>query len=159
MKKFQILFMIYFVAITLNAQDTHHSGKITEEQLIFFKENYKWNTQKILIINFLQPKYNCHYDAYKNIKKSKSWWTNLYKEIDLKNIANRFVFSDYSVAKKVIDSETFFLDKEEFILKHFFLNEPYCHGILVINQSGNYEQKSSEYLKEDITEFITRLSN
>ena len=159
MKKSLILVIIYFASINLNAQDTHHSGKVTEAQLKFFKENYNWNSEKILIINFLQPKFNCHYDAYRNIKVPNSWWLNFYKDVDLKNIANRYVYSDFKAVKRIVDSETYFVDKEQFILKYFFSKEPYCCGILMINQTGNFEQKSSEYSNEEVIEYINRLSN
>jgi hypothetical protein len=39
---------------------------------------------------------------------------------------NRFVYSDSIAAKKIIDSKTYLTDKENFILKLFFSNEPYC---------------------------------
>ena len=159
MKKAHIILIIYFFITNINAQSTHHSGKVTETQLKFFKENYNWNSENILIINFLQPKYNCHYDAYTNLTVSISWWDKFYNDLDLKNIANRYVYSDNKKVKEIVNLKTHFADKDEFILKNFFSNEPFCYGVLIINQMGNYEQKSSEYLVEEVNYYIDKLSN
>ena len=99
--------LIFVILLTLNlkAQTVKQiSGKINEEQLKFIKENYNWNEENIIVINFLQTKRNCQYNAYKNWDVSKKWWENFYSKIDLTNVANRYVYSNAKAAKRIIDS-------------------------------------------------------
>ena len=158
MPKLYLSIIFLFNVLGSNAQSTYHSGKINDANLKFIKENYNWGIEPVVIINFLQPKSNCHYDAYTNFKASNSWWTEFYSEINLEGVAIRYVYSDKNAAKKIIDDIFHLADNDNFFLKAFFSNEKFCHGVIVINQSGEFEQKSSEYTAEDITNFLKILN-
>ena len=155
-----VLVLVMLLTLNLKAQTFNQiSGKIDEEQLKFLKENYNWNDENIVVINFLQPISNCHYDAYENLSNPSKWWTNFYSKIDLTNVANRFVYSDANAARRIIDSKIYFGDVKNFILNNFFSKEPQCHGVLVINNFGFYEMLSREYSEKEVTFFIKILKN
>ncbi|TYA53216.1 hypothetical protein FVF61_11245 [Formosa maritima] len=131
--------------------------KLSEEHLKFVIENYQWNSEDVMIINFRQPKSSCHYDNYENLKQSSDWWTEFYSEMDLENIHNIFVYSDSNKAKAVIDSKNYFSDINNFFLENFFVKNRSCFGILVINKDGDFKKKSGEYTQEDIIELVKNL--
>ena len=155
-----ILIFVFLLTLNLKAQTvTQISGIINEEQLKFIKENYNWNEENIIVINFLQPKRNCHYNAYGHLDVSKKYWANFYSKIDLTNVANRYVYSNAKAAKKILDSKIYLDDEKDFLLKNFFSKEPFCHGVLVINNFGFYEMLSREYSENEVTYFIEILKN
>lgn len=135
----------------------NYNRKLTESQLKFIKENYNWNGENILIINFVQPKRNCFYDNYEHMNTSVNWWAKYYAKIDLTNITNIFVYSDKFAAKEVIDSKTHFEDKENFLLKNFFLNGSECYGVLIINKMGDYQKEDGEYSQKTVERDILKL--
>ena len=155
-----VLVLVMLLTLNLKAQTVKQIlGKIDEEKLKFIKENYNWNEENIIVINFLQPISNCHYDAYENLSIPSKWWTNFYSKIDLTNVANRFVYSDANAARRIIDSKIYLTDEKNFILNNFFSKEPYCHGVLVINNFGFYEMLSREYSIKEVIYFIKILKN
>jgi hypothetical protein len=153
------LTIIFFISVLgVNAQSTLHSGNINDVQLRFIKENYNWHTEGVIIINFLQPKSNCHYDAYTNLKVADPWWTEFYSKLNLDGVANRFVYSDRNAARKIIDDTIYLADTDKFLLNTFFSKKKFCHGVIVINRKGEFQQKSSEYSGEEIRKFLEILN-
>jgi len=130
---------------------------LSETQLKFIKEKYKWNSENILIINFVQSSKNCFYDNNANLDNSAKWWKKFYIKIDLSNVSNIYIYSDKISAKKVIDYETKFEDYDDFLLNNFFNIKKECYGILVINSIGEYEIEEGEYSEKQVENFIKAL--
>lgn len=155
--------LIFFISLGIMSfkynEEKINNGKLTEIQLNFVKENYNWNSEDIIIVNFRQPKTNCFYDNYKNINNSVSWWKSFYSKMNLKNTLNIFVYSDKHAAKNVIDSKAHFEDKNNFFLNIFFFSENECYGLLIINKLGYYQQKNGEYSEYDVTSSIESIKN
>lgn len=156
--KYLIALLLAF-SLNVNAQKKNEkSGKLSELQLEIVQKNFNWDANnKVIILNFLQPKSNCHYDNYSNINKPNLWWKNFYSKIDLTNVENKFVYSDSLAAKKIIDYKKNFSDKDNFLLNNFFNDTPYCFGIIVINSQGFYKIKGSEYLQDEVKSFLKSL--
>lgn len=158
MKKTLLLLILCIGFLSFNKSDIKTiEGKLTEAQLSFVIKNYNWTSEKILIVNFRQPKSSCHYDNYKNLEKSSKWWAEFYSKMDLQNLRNIFVYSDNLRAKKIIDSKKHYADINNFFLKQFFSQDKTCYGILVINKNGKYQKKVGEYMQKDIEELIKEL--
>ena len=159
MTKNILLFTFLILSFTVRSQ-IKISDSINPTRVIIneFKLNYNWGEEKILIINFSFPLKSCHYNHYENLKAGKLWWNNFYKKINLENIANRFVYSDSIKAKKIIDYQSHFPDKNNFILNNFFINTMECYGVILINEHGDYRIKKGEYLENEIVQFIRELS-
>ena len=146
MKK-NILFFLLFIGNFTFSQ----INVIPKEELETLKQSYKWNEEKILIVNFYLPKNNCHYNQYENLKNSKQWFDdNIYKTINLSNTKNIFVYSDKLTAKKMIDNNSFFEDFENYFLTNFFNENDNCYGVIVINSSGKCAFKIGEFSTEDV---------
>ena len=135
----------------------YSSGKLTEPQLHFVIENYQWTSEKLLIVNFRQPKSRCHYDHYADLKNSAKWWREFYADIDLQNVRNIFVYADHSKAKNSIDMHTHYADASDFFLNQIFSLDKTCYGVLVLNKSGHYRKKAGEYNQKDIEKLILEL--
>lgn len=88
-----LLMVLGFSSFNIFENNTE-TGQLTEIELQFLKENYKWNSEYFLIVNFKQPRSSCQYDNYKNIKKSVKRWSDFYGEINLKNVGNIFIYAD-----------------------------------------------------------------
>ena len=70
MKKIIVLFIISLGMMSFKYnKEKNSNGKLTEIQLNFVKENYNWNSEDIIIYNFRQPRTNCSYDNYINLKR------------------------------------------------------------------------------------------
>ena len=155
------LFLLLILAIGFLSFDKFEkedaNKKLTKTELEFIKENYNWNSEEFLIINFTMPKNSCHYNNYANLKKSSKWWTSFYSKMKLDNVHNIFVYSNSYKAKKIIDSKTHFEDTDSFILANFFSKDKSCYGIVIINKNGAFQKKAGEYVQKDITRFINRL--
>ncbi len=159
MKKIIVLFIISLGIMSFkNNKEKISNGKLTEIKLNFVKENYNWNSEDIIIVNFRQPRTNCSYDNYENLINSVSWWNSFYSIINLKNTLNIFVYSNKKAAKNVIDSKKHFEDKNNFFLNTFFSNERDCYGLLVVNRLGYYEQINGEYSENDVSNSIESLA-
>ena len=116
MKKIFIFFIFLFIANFTFSQE----NRIPKEKLETLKNVYKWNDEKILIVNFYLPKNKCHYNQYQNLKNGSQWFdNNIYKTINLSNTKNIFVYSDKLAAKKIIDNNRFFEDFENYFLNNF----------------------------------------
>ena len=152
----RIIFLVLISSIITSFNRTENKKLITESQLKFIKEKYKWNSENLLVINFVQAKKNCFYDNNSNLANSLTWSKKFYSKINLDNILNIYVYSDKKSAKTVIDSKTKFEDFDDFLLNNFF-NKRDCYGILVINSNGEYEIKEGEYLESDVERFIKAL--
>jgi hypothetical protein len=158
MKKIIVLFIISLGMMSFKYnKEKNSNGKLTEIQLNFVKENYNWNTEDIIIVNFRQPRTNCSYDNYINLNNSVSWWNSFYSKINLKNTLNIFVYSNKKAALNVIDSKTHFEDKNNFFLNIFFSDVRECYGLLVINKLGYYKKINGEYSENEVTNFIESL--
>ena len=159
MKKIIMLFFISLGIMSFkNNKEKISNGNLTEIQLNFIKENYNWNSEDIIIVNFRQPRANCFYDNYKDLNNSVSWWNSFYSIINLKNTLNIFVYSNKKAALNVIDSKTHFEDKNNFFLNTFFYDGRECYGLLVINKLGYYKQINGEYSENEVTNFIELLA-
>jgi hypothetical protein len=147
MKKLVLLVYLTFVSNLIFSQENN----IPKDQLLKLKELYKWNEEKVLIVNFYFPKKNCRYNHYEDLKKGRNWFiNNIYKSINLSNVKNIFVYSDKIAAKKIIDNEQCFEDYENFFLKNFFIEDGYCHGIMVISNEGKISYMFGEFLSEHV---------
>lgn len=157
MKK--ILFLSLISTIIMSFSQIQNKKVITESQLKFIKEKYNWNSEGLLIINFVQPNENCFYDNNGNIENSIKWWEKFYSKIDLKKILNIYVYSDKISANKIIDSQSKFEDYDDFLLRNFFNIKKECYGILVVNSKGEYEIQEGEYSEKQVKNFIKTLKN
>jgi len=131
--------------------------KLTEAELKFVKENYNWNSESLLIVNFRQPVTSCHYDNYTNLKKTSESIAKFYSKMELGNVRNIFVYSDGEKAKKIIDSKNHYNDIKSMFLNEFFSKDKTCYGILVFNRNGDFQKKAGEYTPEIIEELIDNL--
>lgn len=148
MKKIFILFILLLIGNFTFSQD----NVIPKEELATLKQSYKWNEEKILIVNFYLPKNKCHYNQYENLKNGSQWFdNNIYKTINLSNTKNIFVYSDKLAAKKIIDNNRFFEDFENYFLNNFFNPNDNCYGVIAINSDGRYSFKSGEFSTDDVT--------
>lgn len=155
MKRIILLALISSIIMSFN--QIENKKVLTETQLKFIKEKYKWNSENILIINFVQSSKNCFYDNNANLDNSVKWWEKFYSKIDLNNVSNIYVYSDKISAKKIIDSEKRFEDYDDFLLTNFFNVKKECYGILVINSVGEYEIAEGEYSEKQVENFIKPL--
>lgn len=153
--------LICLFTISLNAQTTtFRSGQLDANQIQILRENYSWNIEnKLIILNFIQPKKNCHYNNYENLNQPSSWWKEFYSKIDTTSAENKFVYSDSIAAKKVIDGKSHFSDPNNFLLNNFFQNMPFCYGVIIINTQGFYKLKGSEYSSSEVSKFLQDLNN
>ncbi|GHA43229.1 hypothetical protein GCM10007103_25630 [Salinimicrobium marinum] len=157
MKKFiLILFLTTGVYGFTNSSETG-SEKLSDVQLQFIKDNFNWNSEGLLIVNFRQPRNKCPYNQYKNLEKSYEWWVKNYSDLDLENIHNIYVYSNSKKSEAMIDGKNHFADLHNFFLTNFFSNDETCYGVLVINKRGEYRKKAGEYRKTEVREFINRL--
>ena len=140
------------------AQQKISKGNITEKEIDFLSSTLKWK-DSTMVIHFLQPKKNCHYNNYKNLKGSRRWYKDYNSKINALSAQYRFVYSDASAAENVIDNKVGFPDTDDFFLSKFFNKTPYCHAVMVINRKGSYILKDSEYSDEEITEMINSLKS
>ena len=148
MKKIFLFFIFLFIANFTFSQE----NRIPKEKLETLKHFYKWNDEKILIVNFYLPKNKCHYNQYENLKNGSQWFdNNIYKTINLSNTKNIFVYSDKLAAKKIIDNNRFFEDFENYFLNNFFNANDNCYGVIAINSDGRYSYKFGEFSTEDVT--------
>ncbi len=148
MKKIFIFFIFLFIANFTFSQE----NRIPKEKLETLKHVYKWNDEKILIVNFFFFFNKCHYNQYQNLKNGSQWFdNNIYKTINLSNTKNIFVYSDKSAAKKIIDNNRFFEDFENYFLNNFFNANDNCYGVIAINSDGRYSYKFGEFSTEDVT--------
>ena len=155
MKKLILLSIISIMIMSFHQIENKKS--LTETQLNYIKEKYKWNSENILIINFVQSSKNCFYDNNKNLDESYKWFEKFYSKINLENVLNIYVYSDKKSAKKVINNETKFEDYEDFLLNNFFKIKKECYGLLVINSSGEYEILEGEYTEIQVENYIKNL--
>ncbi|WP_324027444.1 hypothetical protein QSV08_05900 [Maribacter sp. BPC-D8] len=158
MKKIIILLILSVGFLSFNEDCINlNNEKLTEAQLSFIMESYDWKSERLLIVNFRQPRTSCHYNNYQNLKKSAKWWTEFYSKMEIANIRNIFVYSDNLKANKVIDSENHFDDINNFFLNKVFTKDKTCYGLIVINKKGEFRKKAGEFMQKDIEEFITQL--
>ena len=155
MKKIFISFILLFITNFTFSQE----NLIPKDQLVKLKQVYKWNDEKILLVNFYLPKKNCHYNQYQNLIKGKKWFNdNIYKNINLSNIKKIFVYSDKFEAKDIIDNNSFFVDFENYFLNNFFDVNNNCYGIIAINSNGKHSFKIGEFLTEDVVSILTNVN-
>jgi len=160
MKKVILLFAIILMLFSFKKIDSNiYNGKINQNQLSFIKNNYPWKTGEILVINYRQPRNSCHYDNYKNLspKTSSKYWNDFYSKMEFKNISNIWVYADSKRANKVLDNTRNFEDKYYFFSVNFFSKDKTCHGILAINDQGDYIQKNGEYTQEEVAGYLKKL--
>ncbi|PWK19191.1 hypothetical protein LX78_01672 [Xanthomarina spongicola] len=153
-----MLLLLVICFLSFNKPESQTDEKLSETQLQFIIENYHWNSEDLIIVNFKQPRSSCHYDNYKNLKQSSEWWTEYYSKMELVNVRNIFVYSESKKATEIIDSQNHFSDISNFFLDNFFNKEQSCYGILVINKKGEFQKKNGEYTQEDIVKYINILN-
>jgi hypothetical protein len=147
MKRIVIPFILSLIANFAFSQE----NVIPKEQLETLKQVYKWNDEKILLVNFYLPKNNCHYNQYDNLDRSKNWIDyNIYNSINLINIKKIYVYSDKFNAIQIINNKRCFEDYENYFLKNFFNASEACFGIVAINSDGKYSIKIGEFTTEDV---------
>ena len=138
-------------------ENTIETGQLTENDVQFLKENYNWNSEDFLIVNFKQPRSSCQYDNYKNLKKSVKWGSTFYAELKLEHVRTIFIYADHKKAKKVIDSKSHFEDINSFIYTTFFSKDQTCVGIVVVNKKGVFQKHAGEYTQENVAELVKNL--
>ena len=153
----RIILLAFFTLIIMGFTPFETKKSLTQTQLKFIKDNYKWNTEKLLIINFRHKRENCFYDNTTNLEGGRNWWSKFYSKINLNKVLNIYVYSDSVSAKKIIDTKTKFEDYVDFLLATFFNTKKECYGILVINSNGEYEIHEGEYTVKQVKGFIKTL--
>ena len=133
------------------------ADKMDSEKLLFIKNNYNWNNEKILIINYKQPISSCHFDNNKITSEGKTWWKNFYSKVDTENCLNIQVLANGERVKKKLDKIYYFDDENEFLLTNFFDRKKSCFGVLVINDQGDYIQYNGHYSERQVDKFIKNL--
>lgn len=132
-------------------------GKIDSEQLLFIKDSYNWNTEKILIINYSQPISSCHFNNNQITTESEKWWKDFYSVINTEDCLNIKVLANGERIKRKLDNIHYFDDKNEFLLDSFFARKKSCFGVLVINEQGDYIQYNGHYSERQVAKFIENL--
>lgn len=132
----------------------HFSGDLEEAEVQFLKDNYPWPAGNLLLINFRQPRSNCHFDNYVVNNDTRRWYRNFYNEVDLKSAANIFVFSEGERVTKHLDNKTYFDDKEDFLLNNYFHRKASCFAIMAINDEGEYLQFNGHYSERQVNAYI-----
>ena len=158
MKKIIILSIILNSFLIFSQEDsllTRNQFNVSE--LKFIKEVYEWQKEDVLIINFRQPSSNCHYNNNENIEQSLTWWNDFYKQFDLANKKNIFIYSDKKAAENVINNKNYFSDKNDFFYNKLFKNDNSCYGIIIINKEGKYNIQNGEYTLNQIQNLIDNL--
>lgn len=134
-----------------------YAGKLNQKQFDFIKTTYQWNNEKILIINFRQPKSFCHFDHCEHYLKGNKWWRDFYSKVALESCQNLFVFSDKFRLDINIDDKNNFEDKNSFLLTNFFKKKKSCFGVMVLNERGGYFQFNGDYSQKQVASFIENL--
>src|SRR5690606_960411 len=132
---------------------------LTQNEVKYIEENYNWNDEEFLLVNFRMPSGRCHYDNYENLEVSMEWWKKFYSNIKLENVAKRFVFSDSVRAHSILDSKTKIADKRNFLLNKFFKEVKACHGVLIADKSGNVGYMFGECTEQDIESLFKKIKN
>jgi hypothetical protein len=141
------------IAQTEDKQITYDfTGKLNEGQMSFIKDNYDWNSKDILIINFTQPRSNCHYDNHKHNKNTVKNYMEYYSDVDLKDCEVIFVCPE----KHNSDSYLYY-DKANFLLNNYFNRKERCFAVMVLNKNGDYLQYNGEYSKKQVSKYIENL--
>ncbi|WP_445458327.1 hypothetical protein [Flavobacterium sp. HNIBRBA15423] len=152
MKKYLIL--LFFVFQMSFAQE---KTTITIDKVSVIKKIYNWNEEQFLIINFNQPRKNCHYNNYLNVKESKDWLLkNVYNIESINKNRIIHVYSDRNLAKKVIDNLEFYEDFDNFFTNNFS-SKGDCYALIIINQRGEIASKLGEYYREDLINLIEKI--
>ncbi len=144
----------------VNAQDenklikTDFKGKINNEELKFIKQQFDWNEEKILIINYTQLRSDCHFDNHKHLKEGGKWWKKFYSKIELNNCLNKFACSEKH--KGISD---LYIDRTNYFLKNYFSHKKSCFAVLVINKNGDYMQYNGHYSEEQVSHYIKTLKS
>lgn len=136
-----------------------YANKISNEQLTFIKKTYNWNTENILIINYVQPIEisPCKID-YKSIPESgKEWRKDFYSKINTEGCLNIQVFASGELLKSKLDNIIYFDDKNDFLYESYFSRKKSCFGILVVNNNGYYIQYNGHTSERQVAQFIELL--
>lgn len=152
MKKYLLLLVLIF-----NLSFAQEKTAITKDQINVLKTLYNWNDEAFLIINFKQPRENCHYNNYMKFKESKKWL--LQNVFNIENIdKNRiiYIYSDEKLAKDVIDNVEFYPDYNNFFTNSFS-SKGDCYSLIIINQSGEVAYKLGEYYQEDLINLMNKI--
>lgn len=133
------------------------TNKIDAKKLNFIKNNYNWNDEKILIVNYSQPINSCHFDNNKITTESKKWWQDFYSKINTEDCRNIKVLVNGERVKNKLDNINHFDDKNDFLLTNFFSRKKSCFGVLVLNNEGYYIQYNGHYSEKQVAKFIENL--
>ena len=154
MSKIVVLFILVFFSENIFSQE----NILPNNQIVSIKDEYNWQKEDYIIINYKMPNSYCPYDSYSNLDKSYSWFQKeIYAKVNVKNYRNIFVYSDKLAAKKILDFKTHYDDIGHYFLKTFFDKKGSCYGILVINKKGKYNYIIGEYSHLDVQNLIDSL--
>ncbi|WP_191859264.1 hypothetical protein [Hanstruepera ponticola] len=160
MKKLFFLFLCFhftYSCFTQNDKQTieyDFTGKLNEGQMKFMNNYYNWDSKEILIINFSQPRSDCHFDNHIHKTGYTKWWKDFYEKIDIKDCSNIFVCSE-----KHNRDKTLFYDKANFLYDNFFSRKESCYGVLVLNKNGDYLQFNGHYTEKQVSKFKENLKS
>lgn len=131
---------------------------IPNDQLKAIKENYNWNNEKFLIINFKNLQVKCNYEIYEDVVKAYNLYEKkAFDKMDLSQCKNIFVYADKPLAKPILDNKMHFEDIGLYFMKNYFNQENNCVGVIVINQKGEYLVETEEYNTFTIVEMMKKL--
>jgi len=99
------------------------SGKIDKESLSFIKENYLWNNEKILIINFRQPKSYCHFNNSFINNQSLNFQKRFYSKINTNDCLIINVLSNKKNIRKKLMQKKHYIDKNKYFLNNFLIEK------------------------------------
>ena len=121
MKKWILILFIIF-GLKSNAQNSiHRFVKLTLTEIKSIETEFNWHNENILVINFITPINFSESDYEKNITQTIDYWSEFYKNVDLKNAEKEFVYSDCVRRNQISKNNTIHIDKNEIIRNIFSL--------------------------------------
>ena len=159
MKKWILILFIIF-GLKSNAQNSiPRFVKLTLTEIKSIETEFNWHDENILVINFITPINFSNSDYEKNITQTIDYWSEFYKNVDLKNTKKEFVYSDCVGRNQMSKNNTIHIDKNEIIRNIFFPKDKTCSAIVILNKNGNFKILTGKYNQQEITDSISEMKN
>lgn len=142
------------------------AGTITEKDLTYLRENFNWNGEDILIINYTLTEASCKIPYAKpsepeaRFKRARTWWEPFYQNIETYDAKIVHVEASERFARAFITySDSYYWDEDGFLLKHFYRNPRGCEAAFVVNRLGQFYQQNEHYTQEQVAFYVAKLKN